>query len=169
MDCKREHLIGHLRRTLSLHPFWAEKLGHTAAAAFTLHLAILREPYLRFILEGKKTIETRFAKRPCPPFERVAKGDVLLLKRSPGSIVGVCVVEAVWFYRLDSESLALIKSKFGPAICAADASFWEERKEAVVATLMLIAHVARVTPFSVKKKDRRGWVVINGVEPPALL
>lgn len=169
MDFKREHLIGNLRHELSRNRFWAEKLAPGSTSAFTLHLAVLREPYLRFILEGKKTIETRFAKRPCPPFERVSKGDVVMLKRSPGPVVGVCVVETVSFYRLDPASLALIKSKFGPAICPADASFWEERKEASIATLMLINQVARVPPFKVEKRDRRGWVVIKGTEQPSLL
>ena len=169
MDCKRGQLIGHLRRELDQNPFWAGKLSPATESAFTLHLAVLREPYLRFILEGKKTIETRFAKRRCAPFEQVEKGDVIILKRSPGPLVGVCVVEAAWFYRLDAKSLALIKSKFGPAICPADSSFWEERKEASVATLMLIGQVARISPIETGKKDRRGWVVISEPEQPSLL
>jgi hypothetical protein len=129
----------------------------------------LREPYLRFILEGKKTIETRFAKRPCPPFERVRKHDVIMLKRTPGDVVGIYVVEAVWFYRLDPKSLAFIKAKFGPAICPADPSFWKERKDASVATLILIDKVTPVEPFKIEKRDRRGWVVFNGAEQQSLL
>ena len=161
MDCKRSHLIGNLRQALQRNAFWSEKLGSGQICDFTLHLAVLREPYLKFILEGKKTIETRFARRPCPPFERVGKGDVILLKRTPGDVVGVCIVEQAWFYRLDSESLATIESKFGRAICPADASFWEQRKEATVATLMLISNVAQIPPFKIEKRDRRGWVVFQ--------
>lgn len=169
MNCKREHLLGNLRQELKQNPFWAEKLRRGSTGDFTLHLAILREPYLRFILEGKKTIETRFAKRPCPPFERVSKGDVIMLKRTPGEVVGICVVETVWFYRLDPKSVALIKSKFGRAICPADPSFWEERKEASVATLILIDKITPVEPFKIEKRDRRGWVVFNGAEQQSLL
>jgi ASC-1-like (ASCH) protein len=164
MDCKREHLIANLRQTLSGNVFWRKKLAPALKSTFVLHLAVFREPYLQFILDGKKTVETRFAKRPCPPFQRVKEGDVIMLKRSPGAIVGVCVVEAVTFYYLDSASLALIKSKFGQAICPADSSFWEDRKEASVATLMLIDKVTQVPPFKVEKRDRRGWVVIGGPE-----
>ena len=161
MDCKRSHLIGNLRQALQKDPFWSEKLGSDRICDFTLHLAVLREPYLKFILEGKKTIETRFARRACPPFERVSKGDVILLKRTPGDVVGVCTVEQVWFYRLDSKSLATIESKFARAICPADSTFWEERKEATVATLLLISKVAQIPPFKVEKRDRRGWVVFK--------
>jgi hypothetical protein len=126
-----------------------------------LHLAILREPYLQFVLEGKKTVETRFAKRACPPYQRVAEGDVVLLKRAGGEIVGICTVSKVWFYKLDPKSLALIKGKFGAAICPADDSFWEDRKDASVATLMLIENVARVEGVAIPKRDRRGWVVFK--------
>jgi hypothetical protein len=38
------------------------------------------EPYLGYILEGKKTIESRFSKPLIPPYRRVALGDVVLLK-----------------------------------------------------------------------------------------
>jgi len=169
MGFKREHLIGNLRQRLKKDAFWAEKLAPSQTECFTLHLAVLREPYLQFILEGKKTIETRFAKRQCPPFERVGKGDVVMLKRTPGNVVGVCIVEAAWFYRLDSKSLALIKSRFGQAICAADPSFWNERKEASVATLMLINNITPVEPFKIDKRDRRGWVVFNGAAQRSLL
>jgi len=169
MGFKREDLLSTLRKCLNQNAFWTEKLRPGRTTDFTLHLAVLREPYLRFILEGKKTIETRFAKRPCPPFERVNRGDVIMLKRTPGPIVGICIVEAAWFYRLDPKSLAFIKSKFGQAICPADSSFWEERKGSSVATLILIDKITPIGPFKIDKRDRRGWVVFNGVEQHSLL
>jgi hypothetical protein len=169
MDSKRESLLSSLRQALKNNPFWAGKLARGCTADFTLHLAVLREPYLGFILEGKKTVETRFAKRPCPPFNRVSKGDVILLKRTPGDVLGVCIVEEAWFYRLDPKSLAFIKSKFGKAICPADSSFWEERKEASVATLILIGKITAIEPMKIEKRDRRGWVVFNGAEQQILL
>jgi hypothetical protein len=98
----------------------------------------------------------------------VSKGDVLMLKRTPGEVVGICVVETVWFYRLDPKSLAFIKSKFGPAICPADRSFWEERREASVATLILMDKITPIEPFKIAKRDRRGWVVFSGAEQQSL-
>ena len=77
-------------------------------------------------MEGKKTIETRFAKRPCAPYERISAGDIIVLKRASGGIVGICMAERVWFYRLDVESLSLIKETFGSAICPAEESFWDD-------------------------------------------
>lgn len=161
MDCKKGDLIAKLRRALGKYPFWNRLLSPKNAKTFTLHLAILREPYLSFIMEGKKTIETRFAKRACPPYQSVSNGDVVVLKRAAGEIVGVCTVEQVWYYRLNPGSLDSIRERFGTAICPANGTFWEERKQASVATLMMVGNVAEVEEVEVKKRDRRGWVVFK--------
>lgn len=143
------------------HPFWRRLLLPKNTKTLTVHLAILREPYLTFIMEGRKTIETRFAKRACPPYRSVSDGDVVLLKRAAGEIVGVCTVEKVWYYRLSPDSLDSIRERFGTAICPADGTFWEERKQASVATLMLVGNVAEIDEVRVEKRDRRGWVVFK--------
>jgi len=64
-----------------------------------IHLAVLVEPYLSLILDGKKTIESRFSINRHAPFEQVQRGDVLILKRSSGPIEGLCTVSDAWFYR----------------------------------------------------------------------
>jgi hypothetical protein len=106
-------------------------------------------------------VETRFAKRPCPPYEKVSYGDVLLLKRAGGEITGICEVERVWFYRLVPGSLEIIKEQFGEAICPQNGQFWTDRAEKSVATLMRIKNVSKVTGIRIEKKDRRGWVVFQ--------
>jgi hypothetical protein len=154
-------LVSKLRGLLIDDLFWVNALSPKNMNNFSLHLAIFREPYLRFILEGRKTVETRFAKRACPPFDKVADGDVLVLKRAGGPVLALCTVEKVWFYRLESGSLDQIKHKFGKAICPAVTSFWKDRKDAAYATLMLIGHVTPVRNIEIKKRDRRGWVTFK--------
>lgn|ERR1700720_2267858 len=112
-------------------------------------------------MEGRKTVETRFAKRRCPPFERVTKGDVVILKRAGGDVTGICLVERAWFYHIDAQSLVAIREKFGPAICAVDDSFWTDRNQAVVATILLITNVTPIRKVVIGKRDRRGWVVLE--------
>jgi hypothetical protein len=106
MICNRSQLIAQLRKSLRGNEIWSLKLSAKNVHNYDLHLAVFREPYLSFIMDGRKRIETRFAKRPCPPFEGVAEGDVVILKPSGGKIVGIFEVERVWFYRLDPKSLA---------------------------------------------------------------
>jgi hypothetical protein len=161
MDSDRNTILRHVRNSLCHDERWSRKLAGDSSEEFGLHLAILREPYLTFIMEGRKKVESRFAKRPCAPYERVAEGDVVVLKPVGGDIVGVCEVEKVWFYRVDSTSLEFIKQRFGSLICPADASFWQERESKTVATLMLIKNVSALSGIRIQKRDRRGWVTYS--------
>ena len=83
--------------------------------------------------------------------------------------MALCVVQKVWFYRLEPGSLSQIKQKFGEAICPAADSFWKDRKDAAYATLMLIGHVTPVENIEIKKRDRRGWVTFENPRQKMLL
>ena len=126
-----------------------------------IHLAILNEPYLQYILDGKKTIESRFSINKIAPYRRVKEGDIILLKKTSGPIIGLCEVDSVWYYQLDISKLNEIKNVFGKLICAQGKTFWSERKKKSFASLMRIKNVIKISPLSFKKKDRRGWVVLK--------
>jgi hypothetical protein len=164
MPHKHYNLVAHLQKSLTDNNFWSRVFSHKSENKFTFHLAIFKEPYLQYILEGRKTVESRFSKNRCAPYNSVADGDVLLLKRSGGAIVGLCIVEKVWFYQLDPKSLKFIREKFGTAICPIDETFWEERKQASYATLMRIAQVTMIDKIKIDKRDRRGWMVFENTK-----
>jgi len=126
-----------------------------------LHLAVFVEPYLRFILEGRKTVESRFSVKPLAPYGKVAIGDALLLKRAGGPVAGVCRVADVWSYHLDPKAWNVIRRDFAEAICASDAQFWRKRESARYATLMRIDEVRAMPSLPLSKRDRRGWVVLK--------
>ncbi|MEA5448463.1 ASCH domain-containing protein [Leptolyngbya sp. CCNP1308] len=145
-------------------PFWENyliPLTHEVHIPFSLHLGIFVEPYLQFILDGKKTIESRFSTRRFAPYEQIQKGDVILLKKSSGPITGICQVSHCWFYRLDPNSWKSIKQDFAEAICAQDPDFWEQRQSATYATLVRIKNIKEISPIKFAKRDRRGWVVLQ--------
>lgn len=150
---------------------WSEVVEghlHGSDGQTGIHLAIVLEPYLQFILDGSKSVESRFSRNGCAPFERVAAGDVVLLKRSSGPVVGVCTVSNVWNYRLTPTTLLEIKDRFGHAICPQE-GFWEDRRDAAFATLMRIDDSRPLPDLTVPKKDRRGWVVLRDGRFPKLL
>jgi len=130
-----------------------------------VHLAVFTEPYLTYVLEGKKTIESRFGITRQPPFERVGEGDILVLKRSSGPVCGVCEVSRVWFYRLNSKTWPEIE-KFSEALCMDGSDFWKKRRAAAYATLMQIRNVHILEEFAIPKADPRSWVVIKSNAPP---
>ena len=128
---------------------------------FGLHLAVLVEPYLRYILEGKKTVESRFSERRIAPYGNVQRHDVILLKRSGGPILGLCQVSNRWYYQLDPKSWNEIRTEFSQMLCAQDPEFWRQRERAEFATLMSLRNVLKIRPINYSKNDRRGWVVLN--------
>jgi len=126
-----------------------------------LHLAIFVEPYLTFILEGKKTVESRFSSVRCAPYDKVSTGDVILLKKAGGPVSGICRVGSAWFYEVDRASLKAIRRDFAAQICPADSDFWSAREEKSFATLISLADVKKLPEFTINKRDRRGWVKID--------
>jgi ASC-1-like (ASCH) protein len=168
MISKHHTLLAKLQKSLVQNHFWSNFFEHKNEYKFTFHLAIFKEPYLQYIMDGKKTVETRFSKNRCAPYESVSDGDVLLLKRSGGDIIGLCIVEKVWFYKVDSKSLEFIRNKFGGAICPVDDTFWEERKKASYATLMRITQVTQINKTKIDKRDRRGWMVFDNFNQRSL-
>ncbi len=145
-------------------PFWRDYLNTLPSSCpqpFSLHLAVLVEPYLESILRGRKTVESRFSLRRLPPYQRVSPGDVLLLKRAGGPIIGISRVAGVTFYRLDRERLRSIRENLADAICPADKGFWREREKALFATLIWLENVKAIDPLSLRKRDRRAWVILT--------
>ena len=53
------------------------------------HLAILTPGWIDLILDGSKTIESRFTKVRCAPFGKVHEGDSVYLKESGGLVKGM--------------------------------------------------------------------------------
>jgi ASC-1-like (ASCH) protein len=154
-------LIKNLGKELKKDPLWFSKSSNIFFGDSKLHLAIFVEPFLQYMLEGKKTVETRFSINRVAPFEKVKKGDYLLLKKTGGPVVGITKVTNVWFYNIDEESIEFIRRKFGRMICAEDDDFWEERSKKMFATLMQVGDVYQFDPIFIDKKDRRGWVVCS--------
>ena len=112
-------------------------------------------------MKEKKTVESRFSINHSPPHNRVFSGDVLLLKKSGGPIVGICEVTNVWSYKLDKNSWSEIRKDFTIALCAQDPEFWAQRKNASFATLMKLKKSIKTEPVFLNKRDRRGWVVLK--------
>lgn len=159
----RENVINALGDAIKDDSFWSGYLSSLSTEkkmSFSIHLGVFVEPFLQYILEGKKTMETRFSIVRCAPYERVENGDVVLLKKSGGDVVGLCQIRSVRFYKLEKDSWEEIKT-FARDICAESPEFWEQRKKASYATLMHIHKVKVVTPITVKKRDRRGWVILR--------
>lgn len=145
----------------------AARLGHAPALAArphgAVHLAVLVEPFLSFVLDGSKTIESRFASTRVAPYRCVEPGDLVLLKRASGAIVAAARVGPVWFFRGHPRLDVELHQLFGARLRDDVEGFWDDRRAARYATLIQLDQVAHLSePLACPKADRRGWVVLQG-------
>lgn len=126
-----------------------------------IHLGIFCEPYLTYILEGKKTIESRFSKNKIAPFEKISKDDIVIVKKSSGNVVAYFTIKNVSFINIEDISVNSIKKKYNKYIMA-DEKFWNEKeKTSNYATLIEIDRVIDLPPFYINKKGMQSWIAFN--------
>lgn len=156
-------LLAAFAARLRNQPFWLRRIERClgASASVRLHLAVFHEPFLTLLLQGSKTIESRFSVNRIAPYGSVARDDLILLKRSSGPVAGIALAGEPGFYQLDAEAWRTIRARFAAAICAPDENFWEQRAGARYGTLIPIRATTAFAPLPVAKRDRRGWVVIS--------
>lgn len=151
-----------IRERVGSHGFWLSYLAEAFEpnSPIGIHVAIFSEPFLSHVLEGRKTMESRFSRNRCAPFGEVGEGDIIMLKEVAGPIRGLSLASRTWFFDLDHDSLEGIKARYAEAICADDA-FWQDRRDTSYATLIQLDQTTAIGPVRCDKRDRRGWVSIR--------
>ena len=158
MDIAWDDLLQHVQG----HSFWLTYLADAGRpeSPIGIHVAIFSEPFLSFVLSGKKTIESRFSRNRCSPYGEIGDGDIILLKQVAGPICGVTLAKRAWHYDLAIEPLSRIRDRFGAEI-RADNEFWASHADALYATLIALSATTSIAPVRCNKRDRRGWVTIR--------
>ena len=142
--------------------FWLEYLTRALEpmSRVNIHLAVASEPFLTFILDGRKTIESRFSQNRCAPFGMIAEGDIILFKEVAGPICGLSLAKQAWYFDLTYESLEAIRQQYGDRICA-DECFWNAHRNSSYASLVSLGETSTINPVLCEKRDRRGWVLLR--------
>lgn len=127
------------------------------------HLAIFKGEGAEKILNGKKTIESRFAKGKIAPYGVISRGDLVYIKTSGGDIIGQFRVQKVIFFDgLEPADIKEIKKSYGERLNL-DSGYWKGKENCKVGTLIFIGDCIRflTSPIKIPKKDLRGWVVLG--------
>lgn len=125
------------------------------------HLAIFPKDYIERIFSGRKTIESRFSRVKCAPYNKVSHGDIIFLKEKSGPVIGEArVTRVISFSNLTPEKVEEVRREYNDRLIA-DEDFWQMKQDAKYATLMFLGEVKRLSPKAYAKRDRRGWVVIE--------
>ncbi len=129
----------------------------------SVHLAIFSEPFLSLMLSGQKTMESRFSINNVIPYRKVLEGDIVFIKKSPGSVIGLFVVGRVEYVsNLTSEKVKLLEKKYGRLLCwNVDADFLENKSTAKFVTLIDIKKIFMIDPIEIAKVDRTAWSIVK--------
>lgn len=133
------------------------------------HLAILKKPYLDAILDGRKTIESRFYQTKHKWMAQVSSGDKLFLKASSGPVMATAAVASVkHFHNLTAQQIAELKRQYNQHILG-DEQYWREKMDARFGIMVWLKNVRPITPRFITKADWRAWVVLTQNEHFGLL
>lgn len=121
----------------------------------------MREPYLGYVLDGSKTVESRFSKNRIVPYHAVTPGEVVYFKKSGGKIVASATIQKVKYYTLTKSVREEIFTSFGEAIKISK-EYIEQKVGCRYCTLMWIKDVKEIVPpVCFEKKDQRAWIVLK--------
>ncbi len=154
-------LAAHLAACLSADSAWAPALRSLAAGLTSLHLALLTEPFLSLLINGTKTIESRFSRVRCAPYGCLARGDVIAVKKTGGPVLGAFIAGPVTSHQLTPARVTELRERFATPLCASDDGFWDQRSGCAYVTLVAVEHVRCLPEITFPKKDRRGWVQLT--------
>ncbi|OGD89644.1 hypothetical protein A3D07_01010 [Candidatus Curtissbacteria bacterium RIFCSPHIGHO2_02_FULL_42_15] len=126
------------------------------------HLAIFNVGDAAKIFSGKRKIEGRFSQIKIPPFAKVSKGDIVLVKVGGEKITGQFIVDRVlYFDHPRQEEFNQIKRKYGKDL-SLSATFWLDKEKVNYVTLMFVKSVTKfIVAPQINKKDLRPWVVLE--------
>lgn len=132
------------------------------------HLAIFSKQAINRIFDGHKTVESRFSQSRIPPFGQINVGDIVYIKPPGEEIVGQFTVsKVISFENLDIEDWAQIinpyKDKLSFGSDESDKKFFDSKKTSHFGTVIFMDQIEKflTPPIRIKKKDLRGWVVLD--------
>lgn len=133
------------------------------------HLVILKKRYLEAIVDGRKSVESRFSRTRHRAFGRILPGDRLFLKVSSGPVCAQATVAAVrYFENLTPEQMSRIEQRYNRYI-GGDREYWRSKADCRFGFLVRLKDVELIEPRRIAKRDWRAWVVLTAKENFGLL
>jgi len=124
------------------------------------HIAIMHDGPLDALLDGRKTIESRWSVRRSAPYGRVHSGDTIYFKRSGGLVEAYAPVrDVVTFDNLNEVSAERVLRQHYQKLGASVASLRDYAQGKKYCTLIFLEKAHKTTPFAI---DRAGFAAAAG-------
>lgn len=126
-----------------------------------IHVAIVDSHAAGVLLDGRKRVESRFARQRRLPFGRISAGDEVWFKQSGGSVIGrTRVLRVREFSNLTAAAIAAIRRSYNHIIRAPSA-YWRARQDCRFGVLIWLGpFVRRETRRRIPRQYGAGWVLL---------
>lgn len=134
------------------------------------HIAIMSTspPYITWILDGKKTIESRFYVNRTAPWDKVFHNDMIYFKESGGEVVAKARAKDVQQYsNLNEEKFNEIVAKYGDEMMLQDITYSDYYKKKNYVILITLENPQKIESFDIDKSgfgNAAGWLVVDDIE-----
>lgn len=126
-----------------------------------VHVALVNQKHIRAILDGTKTIESRFARSRHVPFGRVKPGERVYFKATGGPYGCTAIVDHVEYLgNLDPKAMRGVRRTFGARI-GAEPKYWANKTRSRYATLIWLRSIEE-TEMGPVYEGVRGVTVRSG-------
>jgi len=106
-------------------------------------------------------MESRFTKNKCAPYKQIFGGDIVIVKKSSGNIVGYFETFAVQYHDLRETRIDFIKKKYNDELQIHNRNFWYNKKSSRYVTLIKINNYVNIKPIKIEKTNRMAWIVLR--------
>ncbi|MDP3734560.1 MAG: hypothetical protein Q8R37_04990 [Nanoarchaeota archaeon] len=134
------------------------------------HVAILSKKgdFLRKIISGEKTIESRWTIPKITPYENISSGDTIYFKESgvPSITARAKAGKTLFFADLNHSKIESILIEFSAAL-GVDLSYLEKIKQKNYGTLVYLLNVEKIKPFEINKKGYGtgcAWITVEDIK-----
>ena len=132
-----------------------------------IHVAILKPVYIRAILVGRKTIESRLTVQNRPPYGVVRPGERLFIKASGGPFMATAIAGKVTqFNDLTPRRVEALRRRFQKRVGGDDA-YWRSKRDSRFAVFIELCGVSEldVGP-AYPKVNMKAWHVLDDAASP---
>ncbi len=133
----------------------------------SVHVAIIRRPYDRLLLDGRKRIESRLTKTALPPFGCITPGERIYFKISSGPFFAVATTARVLSVdALNPTDIDTLRKRYDKWICG-DPAYWKAKRHCRFATLIWLRDVEPTSLHpQYKPQYMRAWYTLAGATDP---
>ena len=126
-----------------------------------IHVAILKRPYIRLILEGKKIVESRLTRTAQPPYRAIESGERIFIKASSGPFMATAIAGKIEQHEgLEPSDILRLRLRHNLAVCGDD-SYWELKQSSRYAVFVSLTQVQPIEVGPVYPKSMRAWHVLD--------